>query len=374
TLHGETWAELPAAQYGVEECANLRNVPRAASTASASAVTAVERPAHHRANGGFGNPWPASAPQGIGGLLRWGYERVIHPPSKDPPASGLPVARSSYAHPRATASSISATWVGHSTVLVQVGGINVLTDPVWSDRASPVAFAGPRRIVRPAITLDALPPLDIILLSHNHYDHLDVPTVRALGARHPRATWGVPLGLADFVRRRGARHIVELDWWQEASVGSASLACTPAQHFSARGIGDRNRTLWCSWALRAAGHAIFFGGDTAYHPEFARIRARCGPFALVLLPIGAYEPRWFMRSVHMNPEEAVRAYTELVPRAERSPSTPMVPIHWGTFRLTDEPLDEPPARLTVAWRAAGLSEDALWLLRHGETRAITVPE
>lgn len=153
---------------------------------------------------------------------------------------------SSFARPPARAQSLAATWVGHSTMLVQIAGVNLLTDPVWADRASPVRFAGPRRHVRPAFAIDALPPLDIVLISHNHYDHLDDGTVRALVARHPEAAWAVPLRVAEFVRVRGARHVVELDWWQRTSIGAIELTCTPAQHFSARGIGDRNRTLWAS--------------------------------------------------------------------------------------------------------------------------------
>jgi N-acyl-phosphatidylethanolamine-hydrolysing phospholipase D len=329
-------------------------------------------PLHHRPGGGYRNPWPESEPQGFGGIVRWiAYDRIVHPRAKDPPSSAFPIARPSFARPRTNAQSITATWVGHSTMLMQVAGANVLTDPVWSDRASPVRFAGPRRHVPPAFALDALPPIDIVLISHNHYDHLDDDTVRALVARQPGAAWAVPLGVAEFVRMRGARRVVELDWWQRASIGTIELTCTPAQHFSGRGIGDRNRTLWASWSVRAGSRAVYFGGDSAYHPVFASIGTRCGPFDAVFLPIGAYEPRWFMRTVHMNPEEAVRAYLDLTTAQRDGLRAAMVPIHWGTFKLTDEPLDEPPARVRAAWTKAGLPEAGLWLLRHGETRAVT---
>ena len=328
------------------------------------------RPSHHVGDGRFRNPWPASAPQGFGGILRWMlYDRVVHPRAADPPPSAFPVVASSFAVPRQDPDVLSATWVGHSTVLIQLGRTNILTDPVWSARASPVAFAGPRRLVRAAVPMDALPPLDVVLLSHNHYDHLDDRTVRALTTRHPEAMWATPLGLAAFVRARGARHVTELDWWQTTTVGSLTLTCAPAQHFSARGLGDRNRTLWCSWSVSISGRTVFFGGDTAYHTDFTQIAARCGPFDLTLLPIGAYEPRWFMRSVHMNAEEAVQAHLDLT-SLTLAHRTPMLPIHWGTFRLTDEPLDEPPARARAAWNAAGLSADGLWLLGHGETRRV----
>ena len=274
--------------------------------------------------------------------------------------------------PRQDANLLSATWVGHSTVLLQLGGMNILTDPIWSMRASPVAFAGPRRLVPPAVSMDALPPIDVILLSHNHYDHLDDRTVRLLIARNPDAMWATPLNLARFVRARGAQRVTELDWWDRTTVGPLTLTCTPAQHFSARGLRDRNRTLWCSWSVSTSDHAVYFGGDTAYHTDFAEIGARCGPFDVTLLPIGAYEPRWFMRSVHMNAEEAVRAHLDLMSPWAGAACPPLLPIHWGTFRLTDEPLDEPPVRARAAWSAAGLPPDCLWLLRHGETRQVAL--
>lgn len=307
--------------------------------------------------------------------MRWVfYDRVVHPRAKDPPPSAFPLVRSSFVAPRASEQTLGATWVGHSTVFVQLGAANILTDPMWSERASPVAFAGPRRIVPAAVTLDALPPLDLVLLSHNHYDHLDDATVRALATRDPQVTWVVPLGVASFVRARGARHVVELDWWQTARVGDVELTCTPAQHFSGRSINDRDLTLWCSWSVKSRALALYFGGDSAYHPEYPAIASRCGPFDAVLLPIGAYEPRWFMRAVHMNPEEAVRSYLDLVSGGSHRRRTVMIPIHWGTFKLTDEPLDEPPAKLLEAWDHDGLSRDDLWLLRHGETRQVTIGE
>jgi N-acyl-phosphatidylethanolamine-hydrolysing phospholipase D len=329
-------------------------------------------PAHHRPGGGFRNPWPGSAPRGFSGVLRWMYDRATHPRAGNPASSEFPRVRSSIVAPRATADTIGATWVGHSTVFVQLGAANILTDPMWSERASPVAFAGPRRIVPAAVSLDALPSLDLVLLSHNHYDHLDDATVRALTVRHPEVTWVVPLGVASFVRARGARHVVELDWWQTTRIADVEVTCAPAQHFSGRSISDRDLTLWCSWCVRSPSLSLYFGGDSAYHPEYPAIASRCGPFDVVLLPIGAYEPRWFMRTVHMNAEEAVRSYLDLVTGSARRGRTIMVPIHWGTFKLTDEPLDEPPARLIEAWHDAGLPREDLWLLRHGESRQVTI--
>jgi L-ascorbate metabolism protein UlaG (beta-lactamase superfamily) len=277
--------------------------------------------------------------------------------------------------PRAPRDTLTATWIGHSTVLVQMAGLNIVTDPMWSERASPFRALGPRRTVPPGATLESLPPLDLVLLSHNHYDHLDSRTVRRLARLHPDAHWMVPLGLARLLHRFGVRKITELGWWEEASIGGARIACTPARHFSARGFTDRMRTLWCGWAVRVAGRALYFAGDTAYHPDFARIGERYGPFDIVLIPIGAYDPRWFMERVHLDPEEAVRAYLEvsggsLDAQGASRPPRIALGIHWGTFDLTDEPMDEPPKRARAAWRAAGLPEEELWILHHGETREI----
>lgn len=260
----------------------------------------------------------------------------------------------------------SVTWVGHSTLLLQLGALNVLTDPVWSERASPVRWIGPRRFTSPGVDLDALPEIDVVLQSHDHYDHLDAPTVRRIAARFPAATWLCPLGVGALLRRFGAREVVERDWWESIETRACTATCTPAQHFSGRSPGDRGARLWCGWTIATDDVRVFFAGDTALHPEFGEIGARLGPFDLVLLPVGAYEPRWFMRSVHMNPEDAVAAYTALSPESSRR--APCVPIHWGTFRLTDEPADEPPARLDRAWRAAGLPPEANWTVAHGETR------
>jgi N-acyl-phosphatidylethanolamine-hydrolysing phospholipase D len=324
--------------------------------------------AHRGPNGRFRNPWPGGEPNGLTQFLRWRRERRAAPPPADPDPSTFARATPSFRAPRANEGEISATWVGHSTVLVQLGGLNILTDPIWSDRASPLPWIGPRRWVPPGVALDSLPPLDLVLLSHNHYDHLDAPTVRALARRHPEAHWLVPLGLAHLLRRLGQHRITELDWWDEVAIGGARIASLPAQHFSARGPLDRMRTLWCGWTVRSSGRSLFFAGDTGYHPAFRVIGERYGPFDLSLLPIGAYEPRWFMRPVHMTPEEAVQAFQDA--NAHHAPARVPIAlgIHWGTFKLTDEPMDAPPERMRAAWRAAGLPEESLWILAHGETR------
>lgn len=328
-------------------------------------MTPGSLPAHHRP-GGFRNPWVSDGAPAFGSVLKWLLvHRTTRPRPKDPDPSVFGRARPSFVAPRAPASQLTVTWIGHSSLLLQLGGMNILTDPMWSARASPLPLLGPRRWVPPGVVFEDLPPVDLILQSHDHYDHLDDRTVRRLVRAHAHAVWLVPLGLTRFVTRRGARAVRELDWWQESDVGAVRAACTPAQHFSGRTWRRRGETLWCSWALVAdgagvPGQRIFFGGDTGHHPEFALIGARYGPFDVALLPVGAYEPRWFMRYLHMNPEEAVAACHALGARA-------MVPIHWGTFKLTDEAMDEPPARTRAAWQAAGLPAEGYRQLAHGET-------
>jgi N-acyl-phosphatidylethanolamine-hydrolysing phospholipase D len=248
-----------------------------------------------------------------------------------------------------------------------MGGLNVLTDPVFSQRASPVQWMGPRRVMDPGLPLEALPPLDVVLLSHSHYDHLDRPAAKHLARAQRNVAWIVPLGLGAYVRGWGVREIVELDWWQQTDVHRLHVTSTPARHFSARRLGDRCKTLWCGYVFETAGGRAYFAGDTAYHPQFGEIAARCGAFDLVMMPIGAYEPRWFMHAVHVNPEEAVQAYVDLT-SAVVAPPPLMLAIHWGTFRLTDEPMDEPPRRATAAWRQRGLDKSRLWVARFGETR------
>jgi N-acyl-phosphatidylethanolamine-hydrolysing phospholipase D len=300
-------------------------------------------------------------------VLRWARERRKLARAANPRRNSFSTAESLVAYPSAGVNEFTATWIGHSTILLQMGGLNVLTDPVFSQRAFPVQWIGPRRMMDPALALEALPPLDIVLLSHSHYDHLDKPAVQRLARDHPDAAWVVPLELGAYVRRWGVKHLVELDWWQQADVRGLKVTGTPARHFSARRAGDRNKTLWCGYALEMAGARAYFAGDTAYHPEFGEIGARCGPFDFVMMPIGAYDPRWFMHVMHMDPEEAAQAYSDLT-SSGTAPSPLMLAIHWGTFRLTDEPMDEPPRRAASAWRERGLDNSCLWVAAFGETR------
>lgn len=332
-------------------------------------------PSHHHPGGGFRNPWPGDGGErGARELLRWKlWDRLRRPwratPSPSTFRQEFPAATPS--HPaRVVSPHVAVTWVGHSSFLVQLDGVNLLTDPMWSDRASPIPFAGPRRWAPPGLSFDALPPIDAVLLSHNHYDHLDSRTVRRLVRRYPHTAWFVPLGVGPFVSARGGKRVTQLDWWEEASLGPMRMACAPARHFSARTFRDRGATLWCSWSILGPSRRIYFGGDSAYHPDYARIGERHGPFDLALLPVGAYDPRWFMSAVHMDAEEGVQAYLDLCAPHESAGRTAMVPMHWGTFKLTDEPMDEPPRRARAAWDAAALSSSAFWQLAHGETRRV----
>ncbi|HET8655605.1 MAG TPA: MBL fold metallo-hydrolase [Longimicrobiaceae bacterium] len=303
-------------------------------------------------------------------MLRWWWERRTHPRAPNPGPGELPVVRGRVARPGPAPGELRATWVGHSTFLLQVGGLNVLTDPVFSERASPVRWAGPGRFQPPGLPFPELPPIDVVLLSHDHYDHLDEPTVRRLHARFgERITWFAPLGYRAWFAARGVRAVVELDWWEDAAVsgpeGAVRVRCLPAQHWTSRAPWDRFERLWCSWSLSAPGGArVYFGGDSGWFPGYAEIGERAGPFDLVLMPIGAYEPRWFMAPSHMNPEEAVQAYLELGGRGVFGG------MHWGTFRLTDEPPCEPPERARAAWATAGLPAERLWIPAHGATRVV----
>lgn len=259
--------------------------------------------------------------------------------------------------PAVGAAGYAVTWVGHATFVIRAGGVTILTDPVWSRRIPGVA----PRLTPAGVPWDALPPVDAVLISHNHYDHLDAPTVQRL----PRSTpILVPAGLARWFRRRGFTSVTELDWWESHTVEGVRFDFVPAHHWSRRTLTDTCRSLWGGWVLTAAdGMRIYFAGDTGYGHWFDEIGARYPGINLALLPVGAYEPSWFMRPIHTNPEEAVRACDEV--GAAR-----MVPMHWGTFILSSEPLIEPLERTAKAWAAAGRPREHLWDLAVGETRAL----
>lgn len=247
------------------------------------------------------------------------------------------------------AADLAVTWFGHSSVVIEVDGYRVLTDPVWSRRCSPSRAVGPQRLHRVPAPLEALPAIDAVIISHDHYDHLDVDTIKAL-ARSQRSTFFVPLGIGAHLREWHVPNdrIVELDWGQSGELGELKLVCTPARHFSGRFL-TRNTTLWSSWAVIGPRHRAFFGGDTGYTAGFADVGAEHGPFDLTLMPVGAYHPGW--PDIHMNPEEAVRAHRDVTDPGKGL----FVPIHWGTFRLAPHPWSEPVERMLVAARAANVT-------------------
>jgi L-ascorbate metabolism protein UlaG (beta-lactamase superfamily) len=256
----------------------------------------------------------------------------------------------------------AVTFIGHATFLIQTAAGNVLTDPMYSTRAGPFNLLGPRRVRQPAVAFDQLPPISMVLLSHNHYDHCDLPTLRRLARRFDPLVV-TPLGNAPLVRSAGIRRVQELDWWQQAS-GPMSVVLTPAQHFSARTPFDRNRALWGGFVLGAGATRIYFAGDSGYAPFFCDIRRRLGPIDLALLPIGAYAPRWFMQSVHMNPAEAVQAHLDLG-------AATSVAMHFGTFQLTAEGIDDPPRALDKACRAGGVPPSRFRTLDFGDSLRVT---
>lgn len=253
--------------------------------------------------------------------------------------------------------AIQVTWVGHTTFLLQVAGVNFLTDPHFSKRASPLQWLGPKRMIAPALALEDLPHIDMVVISHDHYDHLDLETVKKLGnAPH----YAVPLGLKKWFSNIGITNVVERNWWESFEYHGLTLTAVPVQHFSGRVPFRFNQTLWSGWVIEGGGKKIFFGGDTGYSKHFHEIYERFGPMDLSLLPIGAYHPRTLMKTVHVDPREAVEAHKDLH-------SKQSIGMHWGTFRLTTEPTGEPPAYLNKVLEEEGLSKEDFRTLSFGET-------
>jgi L-ascorbate metabolism protein UlaG (beta-lactamase superfamily) len=259
----------------------------------------------------------------------------------------------------------AVTFIGHATFLIQTAAGNILTDPMYSTRAGPFNWIGPRRVRQPAVRLDDLPPIAMVLLSHNHYDHCDLPTLAMLAKRDDPIVV-TPVGNGRVARSAGMRRVEELDWWQSATTSPMPVTLTPAHHFSARGPFDKNRALWGGFLIVAGHTRIYFAGDTAYAPFFGDVRQRFGPIDLALLPIGAYEPRWFMHVVHMNPAEAVQAHLDL----EASQS---IAMHFGTFRLTAEGMDEPTRELASALDANGVPQSRFRALAFGDSFRLEPP-
>jgi L-ascorbate metabolism protein UlaG (beta-lactamase superfamily) len=254
---------------------------------------------------------------------------------------------------------IRITFVNHSTFLIQVDGVNVLTDPVFSQRTSPVQWAGPKRMRPPGIKLEDLPRIDVLLLSHNHWDHLDIDRVRKIYDRqHPKII--TPLGVKAFLDQEHITGAEDIDWWQSVAINSAmNIQSVPAQHFSGRGTFDRDATLWCGYVIHRSGGNIYFVGDTGYNDQtFKEIGERCGPLRVALVPIGAYEPKWFMSPIHCSPEQAVKIHQEV--KARNSIAT-----HFGTFPLADDSQTEPIIELENALQKAGIEKGVFQVLKEG---------
>lgn len=326
--------------------------------------------AHHTPTG-FRNNHIDAVTKSFGELLRWQWEAWrdgLPRPAREPAAVVAPDLARLHANVKAgTAMTPSITWIGHATTLMQASGLNVLTDPIFSERASPVQLFGPQRLQAPGVALADLPPIDVVVISHNHYDHLDRNSVVALNARaEGRTLFLVPLGVKPWMARLGIDNVVELDWWEAHAVAGVEFHLTPVQHWSARGVNDRSETLWGGWSVFGRDFHWYFSGDTGYSDDFAETRRRMARrfpagFDLAVLAIGAYEPRWFMKEQHVNPAEAVQIHKDL--GASQS-----VGVHWGTFDLTDESADQPPRDLAVARERMGVPEQAFFVLRIGETR------
>jgi L-ascorbate metabolism protein UlaG (beta-lactamase superfamily) len=295
-------------------------------------------------------------PNGANGQPVWMVPRLLLTPWTRWPSE---VAVEPRRPPRPGPDEVVITFIGHATFLIQVAAANVLIDPVYARRASPFSFAGPRRARAAGVRFDDLPPISLVLLSHNHYDHCDLDTLRLLERRfHPPVV--TPLGNGRLLRSAGFRLVEEIDWWETASAAPLPITLTRAQHFSARGPFDRNRALWGGFLIEAGGQRILHAGDSGYGPHFREIAARLGPIDLALLPIGAYEPRWFMKDIHMNPAEAVQAHLDLAARGS-------IAMHFGTFQLTPEGIDEPVRELAEALREHGVPAERFRAVEVGES-------
>jgi len=349
-----------------------------ALNACANEPAAVTGKAAHHRDGGFQNNYADLQSRGLAAFARWRFEAwrdgLPGAPSAPTPTI-VPDLGFIQSNARAGARMLpTVTWIGHASVLAQLGGLNVLTDPIFSQRASPLQFVGPKRAQKPGLWLHELPHVDLVLISHNHYDHLDDDSVQALAKQSGGPPlFVVPLGLKAWFAKRDITQVVELDWWQSHRLGDVEIVLTPVQHWSGRGLTDRMDTLWGGYALFARDLHLFFAGDTGYSKDFTDIRERFaerqgaaqgGGFDIALLPIGAYEPRWFMQRQHVNPEEAVHIHRDIGAKSSLG-------IHWGTFELTDESLDDPPRRLAQARQAQGVADSAFFTLAIGQTRRLT---
>jgi N-acyl-phosphatidylethanolamine-hydrolysing phospholipase D len=316
-----------------------------------------ERPAHHTADG-FKNRFHEAIEKSPWVFIRMKYLGGEEFADQEAEAHRVPIAQPDLPALRQPSGRPKVTWLGHSTFLIQYRGLNILTDPILSSRASPVSFAGPKRLVATPITYEDLPEIHYVIISHNHYDHLDQESVRQLGSG-PR--YLVPLKLKPWFVDEGIAptQVDEFDWWDEMQFGPLRVTATPCQHWSARGPFDRNKTLWAAWHLALDDFTVWFGGDTGYNEhEFKEIRARLGPVDLGLIPIGAYAPRWFMRAQHVDPTDAIQLHRDIGARQS-------IGMHWGTFPLSAEPIMEPALLIRQAQQEGLIAEDEFFTLPIG---------
>ncbi|CAH2275726.1 N-acyl-phosphatidylethanolamine-hydrolyzing phospholipase D [Pelobates cultripes] len=327
-------------------------------------------------NGRFVNPWPTWKSPAFLSALKWAMTEKDNsnvPSSKEELDKELPILEPYFVNHMElagkTENGLRITWLGHASVMVEMDELIFLTDPIFSQRASPLSFAGPKRFRGPPCTVEQLPKIDAVVISHNHYDHLDYKTVLSLNARFgTELRWFVPLGLLSWMQSCGCENVIELDWWEQNCVprhDEVTFVFTPAQHWCKRGAFDDNKVLWGSWSVLGPTNRFFFAGDTGYCGAFEEIGKRFGPFDVAAIPIGAYEPRWFMKSQHVDPEDAVRIHVDV--RAKKS-----LGIHWGTFALANEFYLDPPVKLSEALHQYGLNPDDFFVLNHGESREFNI--
>jgi len=334
-------------------------------------------PKTHHTPEGFRNNYVGTVTKSLGDLVRWQFDRIrrgLPPPATIPTPVQAPDLDFVKSNAKAGQKMTPAvTWIGHATALVQASGVNVLTDPIFSLRASPLQFLGPARAQPPGIDLADLPHIDVVLISHNHYDHLDRRSILALqGQAGGAPLFLAPIGIKAWLERLGVEHAVELDWWEKRVHAGVEFHFTPAQHWSGRGFHDRNRTLWGAWSAIGKDFHWFFSGDTGYSQDFSDTRrhfadrqteTQGGGFDVALIAVGACLPRWFMQMQHVDLDEAVQVHLDLGAKCS-------VGVHWGTFALADDPLDQPLHELARARTLKGVPEESFFLLAIGGTRQL----